>query len=385
MAQQTGISYPTVSKILADLVAAKVVDEQDEEYIGFGRPAKVYQLASEVRAVLGLVIGPVNCELVVSGCDGRIRDESTCRFRTPRRFSTLIKTIGKRLKQMQGEGEEFIGLGVTVPGLIDRETEEIVKSPNIPQLDGKRFGAELEQVIGLPVAVVQCMHGLFLAERMFGEARDLNNFLLLNYNGGLGIAVCNDDQLMYGSNGLAGELGHTTVDVEGPVCGCGNRGCLETFATDKVVAESVSRRLGKNLDISEAAQLHAGGELDIDDILERAVDYLAIGVASAVNIFNPEVVFLHGRFLHLQDRLFDRLCEQVRQRALAATLEQCRIIRVNQRTQESERAGAVAAIVHQLTIRGGKQGVDRCIRGPKIEVHDGAANCFVESSSQARE
>jgi predicted NBD/HSP70 family sugar kinase len=352
VAQQTGISYPTVSKILVDLVASKVVDEQDDEYTGFGRPGKVYRIAKETRAVLGLVIGPVNCELVLSGCDGRIRDESTFRFRTPRRFSTLIKTIKERIERITlGDCEELIGLGATVPGLIDRTTQTIVESPNMPQLDGKQLGQELERAIKLPVTVVQCMHGLFLAERMFGEARNMNDFVLLNYVGGLGIAVGCDGKLMDGAHGLAGEFGHTTVDISGPICACGNRGCLEVFATDKVVAEAVSKRIGRDVDFKEVEQLVLKEQLDIADILERATDYLAVGVASTINIFDPEAVFLHGRFLHLQDTLFNRLLEQVGKRALAASLDRCRITCVNQRPQESERAGAVAAIVHQLTVR----------------------------------
>ncbi len=350
VAQHTGISYPTVSKILADLVATKVVDEQDDEYVGFGRPGKVYSIAGESRSVIGLVIGPVNCELVVAGCDGRIRNDSTVCFRTPRRFPALIRTIAERVERLAKNLDgQLMGLGVTVPGLIDRESQEIVACPNIHQLAGKRVGAELEKILQVPTAVVQCMHGLFLAERMFGEARGIDDFVLLNYYGGLGIAVCSGGQLMTGANGLSGEFGHITVDLAGPRCGCGNRGCLETFATDQVVAHAVSQRIGRDIDIEQIVQQDAAAALDIDDILQRAVDYLAVGVAAATNIFNPEAIFLHGRFLHLRATLFERLEQQVRQRALAASLDRCKIISVHQRPQESERVGAVAAIVHQLT------------------------------------
>lgn len=351
MARETGISYPTVSKILADLVAAKVVEAEDDEYAGFGRPGKVYRLASQTRCVLGLIIGPVNCELVMAGCDGRIHDESTTRFRTPRRFSTLIRTIVERVERlMQSSDGEVIGLGVTVPGLIDRESQEIIACPNIRPLEGKQIGTELNQKLKLPTAVVQCMQGLFLAERMYGEARGMSDFVLLNYSGGLGIAVCSGGRLMSGSTGLAGEFGHITVDLNGPVCGCGNRGCLETFATDKVLAEAASQRASRAIDIREVEQMAADGKLEIDDLAERAVDYLAVGVAAAVNIFNPEAIFLHGRFLHLREPLIKRLCEGVRNRALAASLDRCRIIPVTQRPQETERVGAIAAIVHQLTV-----------------------------------
>ncbi len=351
VAQHTGISYPTVSKILADLVATKVVDEQDDKYSGFGRPAKVYRLADENRSVLGLVIGPAHCELVVANCDGHIRDDSTCRFRTPRRFSTLIRTIAERVAHLAGGVEgNLMGLGATIPGQIDRESQKIVTCPNMHQVEGKQIGAELKRALNIPTAVVQCMQGLYLAERMFGEAQTLNDFVLLNYYGGLGVAVCVEGRLLTGASGLAGEFGHTTIDVNGPVCGCGNRGCLETFATDKVVAEIVSRRIGRTIDVEELFQQDAQQRFDIDDILEQAVDYLAVGVASAINIFNPEAVFLHGRFLHLRETLCDRLREQVRRRALAASFERCRIVPVEQRVQESERVGAVAAILHQLTV-----------------------------------
>ena len=356
LAREAGISYPTVSKILADLVAAKVVIERQDRGFGLGRPPKVYRLAADTRVVLGLSIGPAKSELVASGCDGRILEASTRTFRTPRRFSTLTRTIKDHMDRMVLEGgQEIIGVGVSVPGLIDRQSRRVVQSPNLPSLDGRSLGVEMEQALEIPVAVVQCMHGLFLAERMYGEARHYDDFVLLNYVGGLGIAACSEGRFLSGAHGLAGELGHITVDVNGPRCGCGNRGCLETFATDQVVARAVSQRLGVELDFDGVCRRDQEERLEIDDVLDRATDYLAIAVAATINIFDPKVVFLHGRFLQMRRRLFDRLEAQVRRRALSLSLERCRLVSATERTKTSERIGAVAAIVHHLTAlqRGG--------------------------------
>ncbi len=351
IARMAGISYPTASKILSELIRARLVDElpQSPHNRRAGRPGKLYCLAGENRAVAGLVLGTERCELVLARCDGTVRADSIRRFATPQDYARLLETIRQQLHQaVRPTGLELIGLGLTVPGLVDQAQGHVVACPNLHQLDGKPLAEDLQRALEVPVAAVQCMHGLFLAERLFGQTRGLNDFVLLNYVGGLGAAICCNGSLLTGSGGLAGELGHVTVDPQGPLCGCGNRGCLETFCTDRVLAQAVSRRLGEKLDIYQIEQRHARQRLPIDDLLDRATDYLALAVATAVNLFNPQAVFLYGRFLHLREGLLDRLHQQVQQRALAAPLRQCRLVAVNRRVQELEQVGAVAAIVHRL-------------------------------------
>ena len=351
ISESTGISYPTISRIISDLLCTEVVCEREDAYSGMGRPRKIYELASKNRFVVGLVLSPVRCEVVIGGCDGSVRDESTRFFTMPQKYEDLLDEIVRQVNSLKAEFQfQPLGLGLTTPGQIDRHDHRMISCPNIPQLIGHQIGEDLTGKLGVQTSVVQCMHGAFLAERLFGAAKEIDNFVLMTHSGGIGIAVCSHGKLMQGVGGVAGEFGHIVVAPEGGLCGCGNRGCLETVASDNAVAKAVSKKTGRQLDLHEAIRLLQSGELEADEILNSALGYLATGVSSLINIFNPEAVFLYGYLWNIAPELFEQFKEQVAKRTLKANYEQCRLI-VNQgRPQIVERRGAIAALVHQLTL-----------------------------------
>ncbi len=352
IAENTGISYPTVSKIVTQLLQTEVVEEREDNYSGLGRPRKVYQLASLTRMVIGLVLSPVRCELVIGGCDGTIQDESTRFFDMPQCYDELIQLIIEEIDLLKKDFSfEPLGLGMTVPGQIDLNEQRIISCPNIPQLNGHKIGDDLQRLLGLQTTIVQCMHGAFLAERMFGVAKEIDNFVLMTHSGGIGIAVCNNGQLMQGACGLAGEFGHTIVANNGPLCGCGNRGCLESLASDRAIAEVISEKIGRSVNFHEVIELIQSGKIDMAEVVNSAVEYLAVGVASIINIFNPEAVFLYGYIWSIDNNLFEYFQSLVEERTLKASYLQCRFISNQGRPQIVERRGAIAALVHQITVR----------------------------------
>jgi len=184
-----------------------------------------------------------------------------------------------------------------------------------------------------------------LAERSFGAAKGLDNFAVLDITTGLGLGVITGGKLLSGNSGMAGEIGHVTIEPKGVLCGCGNYGCLETLATDGALARAVSLRYGKSLDIKELVRLVQQQEIQPGEEIHQTLEYLAIAIAMVINLFNPSAIFVLGRMFELQEGLFQQLLQLVRQRALAAPLADCRIFR----SQTSKLQGAVAGIVCHLT------------------------------------
>ena len=133
----------------------------------------------------------------------------------------------------------------------------------------------------------------------------------VDYRGGLGLAVASGGRLIRGSCGMAGELGHLIIDPGGERCGCGNRGCLETLATDLALAEGVSRKLRRTVSVDQLVDILRQTPERIAAEVDRMLDYLAIGVGAVINIFNPQAVFLCGRFLETSEVLQARLIERV--------------------------------------------------------------------------
>jgi N-acetylglucosamine repressor len=152
-------------------------------------------------------------------------------------------------------------------------------------------------------------------------------------------------QLLAGHSGMAGELGHVTADPLGARCGCGNRGCLETLATDAALVRLVSRKAGRGLELEQVAELLGGRDNAYEEEIRTVSGYLAIAIAAVINIFNPTTLFVHGTLLANAPERFAHVLELVKQRTLTASLADCTIVP----TRSSKRQGAIAGIMHHLT------------------------------------
>jgi predicted NBD/HSP70 family sugar kinase len=341
----SGISAPTVSKATAALLRAGLLEEIDAPEAARGRPAKKLRLATERAQVLGVVIDAGECRVVAAGLDGRLRDETVLTIATPESYDPLIKALARAAAVLVRERDATLGIGISMPGLIDHRQRKGVLSPNVPATDGRSPERDLGRRLGIECVMLQESHGLCLAEREYGEARGLDDFAMLDISTGVGLGVMSGGRLLTGHRGLAGEVGHITVVADGPVCACGNRGCLETLAGDSALARAVSSRLRRTVSVDAVVNLVRAGRLDASPELEQTGRYLAIGMAAVINLFNPATLFVHGRFLEADDGLFTRIVDQVRGRALAPSFADCRIVRA----RGSKRQGAVAGIIQHLT------------------------------------
>jgi len=316
--------------------------EEDEPRAAFGRPAKTLRLATERAQVLGLVIDAGWCRVVPAGLDGVPRPELTREFPTPDSYEELIEQAAAHARVLlQQPGLTTLGMGVSVPGLVDYRNQQSLLSPNVPITAGRFPGRDLEERLGVECVLAQEEHALCLAERCFGNAEGLEDFAVLDVSTGVGLGVMSGGRLLGGRSGLAGEIGHVTVDVRGRACGCGNRGCLETVACDTALAWMVSQRLGRKISIEEIIELSERGELAVAEELEVVCEYLAVGLAAVINLFNPSTFFVHGRLFALDGTLFERVVQRTRERALRPSFEDCQIVQA----RGSKRQGALAAII----------------------------------------
>ncbi|MEO1834123.1 MAG: ROK family protein, partial [Akkermansiaceae bacterium] len=205
-----------------------------------------------------------------------------------------------------------------------------------------RLAADLSNQIGLKGIALQESHALCVGERMYGAARGMDDFAMLDVSTGLGLGIVSGGRLLTGNSGMAGELGHITVVPDGERCGCGNRGCLETVATDTAFARLISKQLGRRVGVEKAlAALAVGGR---EEVIEQTVDYLAIAVAAVINIFNPSTLFLHGQLMNSDPAIFKRVLSRAKKRTLSPSFNDCRILQ----SRGNKRLGAVAGIIDHL-------------------------------------
>jgi N-acetylglucosamine repressor len=238
-----------------------------------------------------------------------------------------------------------LGLGVSLPGLVDYRKGCGVLSPNVPITNGHCPAADLAARLGIECTLLQETHALCLAERYYGLAKDLDDFALLDVGAGVGMGIMSGGQLLRGRSGLAGEIGHFTAVAEGGrKCGCGNTGCLETVASDSALAWHASRKLGRAVNTDEVIELAKSGAVDLRAELREVAGYVAVGVAAAINLFNPATVFIHTPLFEIDASLFDMVVEKARERALPPSFAECSIVRA----KGSKRQGAIAGIIQHL-------------------------------------
>jgi len=346
VARESGLSAPTVSKAIASLLKAGLLEEADAAELARGRPALKLRLANAAAQVIGIAIDRGHCEVVSAGLDGELHANVET-LRTPTTYGRLLDGLERKVRALTAKrGVATLGLGLSLPGLVDDRQGRGVLSPNVPMTNGRAPARDLSQRLGLPCVLLQESHALCLAERYYGLAKGLDDFAMLDVSTGVGLGVMSSGRLLTGHSGLAGELGHLTVRPEGGrLCGCGNVGCLETVASDSALALCASETLGRKVEVDEVIELAKTGAVDLTAELRDAARYLSIAAAAVINLFNPSTLFIHTHWVEIDPALFGCVVDQIGRRALPPSYADCRIVLA----RGSKRQGAVAGIIRHLT------------------------------------
>ncbi len=327
--RQTGISAPTISKAVGSLLEAGLLEESDvPSSSAVGRPGRPLMLATRTSHVIGVALDADRIRTVAAGLDGALYAETLAERPTPNTYPELLASVVDMLTPILTSDINVQGIGLSTPGLTDQVRQEVVLSPNLPCTNGRSPSLDLQARLGVPCWVVHETHALCLAERLQGGARALDDFVMLDAGAGLGLGVVQRGELMHGHRGLAGELGHLTIEPDGLLCGCGNRGCLETRATDTALLRDASQTLGRTLDLDELVRILATPSAERDAVatdIERVTTWLAVAIAGAINLFNPRALFVHARWPQAAPALFAEVRRQAQQRALRPSAANCPI------------------------------------------------------------
>ena len=275
---------------------------------------------------------------------GVLDDEGVVVKRTVR--PTPLKSQEDLLAELESSiaevlDDEIGAIGVGIPSTIDQRQGRAVASVNIP-LAGIDFRNHLARRFGLPAAIENDANAAALAEHRYGAGRGTSHMVMLTLGTGIGGGLILDGRLYRGALGAAGELGHITLELDGPQCQgtCPGRGHLEALAsgtaTDVMAAELAAERpdgdlgralaAGETVDARLAVDLAAVGPGDARELLERVGFVLGNGIASLVNVFNPELVVIGGGFARAGDLLLEPARKVVAERALSPARELVRIV-----------------------------------------------------------
>ncbi len=341
-----GVTFPTTAKAVASLIESKLLEEFEEVQTGPGRPAKRLRLAKENSQVVSITIDSRTCRIVAAGLDGVLRQETLRSFKTPNTYKLLLEAIDNGIRPLlKSDGITTLGLGVTVPGLMDSQRQKVLFSANVPMVNNMPLAQDLGEISGIQCEITHDCHALCLAERLYGGAKKSSNFAMLVHGSGIGLGVMIEGYFLTRSSGFAGEIGHTPMQVDGLRCSCGRKGCLEAVASQWALLERVSQRLGRNIEIDELVELAAQNDKIVREELVNMCRYLAIAVANIINTFSPPTLFVHSQLFDRVPWLFNELIEQASSVTLVPLLEDCRF----ELATASSMQGSVAAAIYFLT------------------------------------
>lgn len=253
---------------------------------------------------IGVDVGGTKIAAGVVTPEGRVLEE--VRYPSAGSPEVLVENIFRAISEVRG-GAEVGGVCLAVPGLILSEENKVVFSPNLPAIQGVRLKDELEDRIGVPLTIENDASAAAWGEFRFGAGSEASHLVFITLGTGVGGGVVSHGVLLRGANGAAGELGHTTIHATGPRCACGNRGCLEALASGSAIARRANEAAAERTDSAlgklaatrkvlgeDITKLAREGDEAALSVLEEAGTWLGVGVASFVNIFNPEVVAVGG-------------------------------------------------------------------------------------------
>ena len=272
-------------------------------------------------------------------------------------ISRLLSTIGQLLSQGNMNLSRLHGISIAAAGAIDIKAGIITLSPSLPGWHDIPLRSIIGERCKVRTFLINDANAAALGEHCFGAGQGTNNLIYITVSTGIGGGIIIDGKLYSGSSGTAGEVGHMTVDVNGPTCNCGNIGCWEVLASGTAVAREVIRRISngektsliemvegklENITAETVSLAAQDGDSLALAVIAQATDYLGIGMANLVNIFNPEIVIIGGGLAKMGDLLFDPVRQIMKERAFRLSAQAVRIVPA----QLGDDAGVFGAAVY---------------------------------------
>lgn len=364
LAAITGLNKTTVSSLVEELLLHDFVREIGPNASAGGRPAVLLELNPDAGCIIGVEIGVGYLNVVLADFRASIRWRRQVSFPVSldqrHVMSRLVTLLRQAVRQSQRMGTRLLGMGISLTGLVDVASGTGIFSPNlgwrnvpVRQLLSAKFD--------VPIFVDNDANAAALAERYMGAAQSVDNFVYVVANVGIGVGIVLGGQVFHGATGYAGEAGHVTLDPNGPLCHCGNRGCWERLASQRALIQRVQKAIqaGQSSSISAMSEGSNGLSLQIvleaarqgDAVVRRALEetgeYLGIGIANLINTFNPDLVAFGGMLSLAEEFLAPVIQRAVSQRAMSGPREVAQFV-VSTFKSDACVMGGVALVMHDI-------------------------------------
>lgn len=328
IARQASLSIPTVMKITEEFERQKLIRTVGKGESTGGKRPDMLEFVADAFYVAGVDIGRHNVKMVIMDMEAAVLSQNCFQttkedVQNPEAFLEKIRNgIESLIIESKIKQSKLMGIGIGMPGILDKEKKVVMFSPDfnwvdvpIHQIFQERFSCK--------VIVENSNRALALGEYSYGAAKSAEYMLCINLGYGIGAAIIENGELLKGSSGTSGELGHMIMDPYGPVCDCGNRGCLEALSSGNAIAKKMEQEIlsGKEsvhsvsdrrtLEAEDVFEAARSGDMLSKEIIDEAMGYLGIAVASCINLLDPDTIILAGGLTKSQDIFFEKLQDDV--------------------------------------------------------------------------
>ncbi len=370
LARQADLSPSSITAIVQRLINKGLVVESEPMTSLLGRRPIPLQIRKDAAYLVGLDLGSFYLRVVITDMNGEMVYKSQTRTEmNVGRDRVLEKTflcIHQAIRESRIPQKSVKGIGIAHSGVIDSEAGIVLSYPRPGQMaEWKNVPLRdiFQREFSLPCLLEDGVRTATIAESRYGAGRELDNFIYIDVGMGIGAGIFLDGKIYRGAGGKAGEFGHITVDEDGPLCSCGNNGCLEALASSAAIIQQVRTAIDAGID-SRIREL-AGGDLDnvsieliaqaanFDDslayrVLQKSASYIGIGLANLVNLLNPKVLIFGGAlFREIPQLVADPVRRIIKQRSLERSAHEVEL-KVSTLGGEASALGAARLIAERI-------------------------------------
>jgi len=285
--------------------------------------------------LIGMHVSGSKLRAALVDTSGKVSD----RVETSISPQNMVEQAAGVARNLVAKSGNVSALGFAIPGLVNRQTDVVMISPDLPSTIREGLHAELIRATGLRVEIENDANAAAYGEFKVGAGRGSRDIFYMMIGNGIGGAIILDGKLWTGSSGFAGEVGHITIDTEGLECVCGNTGCLETLASAPSIVRRARERLHRD-STSSLSRLGLKGDFTADDIaheanegddfalmmIERTGKYIGTGVASVINLLNIERIILGGGVMDAGQLILNPIIQEAKRRAFQPCFEATQIV-----------------------------------------------------------
>ncbi|OHB54593.1 MAG: hypothetical protein A2Y12_09735 [Planctomycetes bacterium GWF2_42_9] len=332
LARLTGLDAKTITNLCNSLFQDGLLLTEDAKIKGRGRPAENLVLNPDAAFAVGVDIGAVQVSAVLIDLKGAVCGRWREEFGSPQDKEFLLKKVDSAIHSMINvlspkRRKKLKGVGVCVPGFINRYTGNVINSVNICGFRDVPLVEMLRKQFDKEIILEESSRSMALAEIWFGNRQNCENFMCMDLGFGIGIGIIHNGLVYRGANECSGEIGHTVVDPDGKKCRCGKKGCLETVSGGKAL-QDIAERLAVATDgkcqsgkaLYEAAVM---GNRAAARELAKAGHYIGIAIANVINLFDPGLVILNGGLVKAGEFIVEPVKSAIRDHSIGSFGRKC--------------------------------------------------------------